>query len=130
MDEQIIERAVEAAAEADYRRCYPKGPGLNVDPDVKPSGFSDSVRPIVTTALAEVEASITAERDKLRRWKEEALPVLAGLQDLGRALDVPLGQRITGDVAAKRAEELRAAAALAGAERDELAAHPEGACDR
>ena len=50
----VLRRAVEAAAEADYRRCYPKGPGLDVDPDVIPSGFCDSVRHIVAAALAEV----------------------------------------------------------------------------
>jgi hypothetical protein len=45
---------------------------------------------------------------KLRRWKAEALPVLAGLQELGEALGLPLGTRITGQEAAKAAERLEA----------------------
>lgn len=106
MDKQIIERAVEAAAKADYE-VLRRGRW-----DEQPDDFRDEwrgdVRPMVTAALAEVESSLTAERDELRRWKEEALPVLSGLQNLGRALDVPLGERITGNVAAKRAEELAA----------------------
>ena len=36
------------------------------------------------------------ERDELRRWKAEALPVLSGLQELGKALGLPLGSRTTG----------------------------------
>ena len=61
MDKQLIERAVEKAAKADYRRRRPKGPGLDVDPDVIPPVFSDIVRPIVMAALAEVEASIKVQ---------------------------------------------------------------------
>lgn len=62
-------------------------------------------------ALQRLIRSLKDERDELSQWKAEALPVLAGLQDLGHALGVPLGQRITGDVAAHRAKELRAAVA-------------------
>ena len=40
-----------------------------------------------------------AERDQLARWKAEALPVIFGLQDLGRALDLPLGEGVTGPAA-------------------------------
>jgi hypothetical protein len=47
-----------------------------------------------------------AERDQLRRWKAEAAPVLIGLQDLGKALGVPLGTRITGQTAAEQAAAL------------------------
>lgn len=53
------------------------------------------------------------ELDRLQRWKGEAIPVMLGLQDLGRALDIPLGTRITGEVAAKKAAALVA-------ERDRL----------
>ena len=35
------------------------------------------------------------------------MPVLDGLQELGTALGIQLGQRITGEVAASRARELR-----------------------
>src|SRR5690554_5011909 len=48
------------------------------------------------------------EIERLRRWKAEALPVIAGLQELGKALGLPLGSRITGPEAVKRAEELAA----------------------
>lgn len=60
---------------------------------------------------------VLAERDQLRRWKAEALPVLDGLQDLGRALHLAPGRRITGTEAAAAArdarEKLDALAALA-----------------
>lgn len=49
----------------------------------------------------------------LTRWKEQALMVMSGLQDLGEALDVPLGHHITG------AESIERARALV-AERDAL----------
>ena len=48
------------------------------------------------------------ERDELRRWKTEALPVLDGLQELGKALGLPLGSRITGQEALAAVERLRA----------------------
>lgn len=48
------------------------------------------------------------EIDRLRRWKEEALPVMHGLQDLGRACGVPLGASITAGAIAE-VERLRAA---------------------
>ena len=46
------------------------------------------------------------ERDELRRWKTEALPVLDGLQELGKALGLPLGSRITGTDALAAVERL------------------------
>lgn len=46
------------------------------------------------------------ERERLRRWKDEALPVLAGLQELGKALGIPLGSRITGQEALAAVERL------------------------
>lgn len=62
MDKQIIERAVEAAAKADYE-VLRRGHW-----DEQPENFRDAwcsdVRPMVTAALAEVEASIAAERDE------------------------------------------------------------------
>jgi hypothetical protein len=51
--------------------------------------------------------------EQLRRWKAEALPVIAGLQDLGRALGLGLGVQITGPVAVEAARVLRSAAAEA-----------------
>ena len=46
------------------------------------------------------------ERDELRRWKTEALPVLDGLQELGKALGLPLGSRIAGQEALAAVERL------------------------
>lgn len=51
---------------------------------------------------------MTAELDRLRAWKAEALPVISGLQELGRALEVPPGVQITGPVALEAANSLRA----------------------
>jgi hypothetical protein len=58
------------------------------------------------------------ERDELRRWKAEALPVLSGLQELGKALGLPLGSRITGTEALAAVERLTR-------ERDEARAEVE-----
>lgn len=68
-----------------------------------------------TAILALIERVRSAEN-----WKKEALPVLQGLQELGRALGIRLGASITGEEAAKAAAELReraerAEAALAAA---------------
>jgi hypothetical protein len=62
----------------------------------------------VLLAPGGVVAGMVTERDRLRQWKQEALPVLDGLQELGRALDLPLGERITGTRAVKAAEAMRA----------------------
>lgn len=56
--------------------------------------------------LARVE-KLMEERDRLQRWKDEALPVMAGLQELGKALGLPPGQLITGQEAADAALALR-----------------------
>lgn len=48
------------------------------------------------------------ELERLRRWKEESMVVLSGLQDVGRALDLPLGARITGPLAVEAVNRLRA----------------------
>lgn len=51
--------------------------------------------------------ALLGEVDRLRGWKAEALPVMAGLQDLGRALDLPLGEQITGPAALEAVRDLR-----------------------
>lgn len=66
--------------------------------------------PLLDVAANEVE--------RLRRWKAEVLSVIAGLQELGKTLDIPLGTSITGTEAAERAEALVA-------ERDVLKAQVE-----
>lgn len=63
------------------------------------------------------------ERDELRRWKTEALPVLAGLQELGKALGLPLGSRIAGQEALAAVERLTR-------EMDELSRALDNACGR
>jgi hypothetical protein len=47
------------------------------------------------------------ELEQMRRWKSEALPVIAGLQEVGRALGLRLGEQITGRAAVDAALDLR-----------------------
>lgn len=78
-------------------------------------------------SFAQARAALTAagvpalvdEVERLRRWKSEALPVMAGLQDLGEALGVGLGERITGEAAAEKARALVARATAAEQELEE-----------
>lgn len=61
------------------------------------------------------------ELERLRAWKREATALFDGLQDLGRALDIPLGVLVTGPLAVEAANRLRAerdAARAELAERD------------
>ena len=51
---------------------------------------------------------LLAEVKELTRWKAEALEVIDGLQELGRALGLPLGERVTGPAALEKATTLRA----------------------
>lgn len=51
--------------------------------------------------------SDSTELAELRRWKSEAIEVIGGLQDLGRALGIGLGQNITGRSAVDAALDLR-----------------------
>lgn len=53
------------------------------------------------------ETYLEDELVRLRAWKAEALPVIAGLQDLGRALGIRLGESITGRTATDAALDLR-----------------------
>ena len=53
--------------------------------------------------------------ERLERWKAEALEVMSGLRELGRALGLGLGVQITGPAALAEVERLTA-------ERDALAA--------
>lgn len=64
---------------------------------------------------SELVAELADEVERLRRWKDEAAEALIGMQDLGRELNVPLGQRITGEGAAEAARAIVY-------ERDRLAA--------
>ena len=58
-------------------------------------------------------AELLAEVDRLTRWKAEALPVMTGLQELGKALGLTLGESITGPSAVDAAHALRARAEAA-----------------
>lgn len=60
--------------------------------------------------------------DELQRWKADAADSMMGLQDLGRVLDVPLGQRITGAAGVEAATHLRDRAMAAEDECDQLRA--------
>lgn len=60
----------------------------------------------ITDSVADVP-DLLAEVERLSRWKAEALPVMDGLQDLGKALGLPLGGRITGPAALEAVERLR-----------------------
>ena len=50
------------------------------------------------------------EITRLKRWKTEALQVIAGLQRLGKELGVRQGEQVTGYVAIHRAREAKAKA--------------------
>lgn len=50
---------------------------------------------------------LAAEVNRLQRWKDEAMPVMDGLQELGRALDIPLGHSITGPDALAAVQDLQ-----------------------
>ena len=61
---------------------------------------------VFTRKFAAREQALRDEIARLSRWKEEALPVLDGLQEIGRALGLPLGERITDPAALVAIERL------------------------
>ena len=72
------------------------------------SDLTDQVR-----ELQKERDELLAEVERLTRWKAEALPVMTGLQELGKALGLTLGESITGPSAADAAHALRARAEAA-----------------
>jgi len=62
-----------------------------------------------------IRERLTAEVERLERWKAEALEVMSGLRELGKALGLGPGVQITGPAALAEVERLTA-------ERDALAA--------
>ena len=62
-----------------------------------------------------IRERLTAEVERLERWKFEACEVMSGLRELGKALGLGLGVQITGPAALAEVERLPA-------ERDALAA--------
>lgn len=75
--------------------------------DAKPGKGPITERGIaaITDSVCDVPEML-AEVRRLNRWQAEALPVMAGLQDLGGALGLPLGERITGPAAVEAVERL------------------------
>jgi hypothetical protein len=67
----------------------------------------------------EWRSNAEADVERLARWKAEALPVLNGLQELGKALELPLGAQVTGPQALAEVERLRAVVAKVEALADE-----------
>ena len=63
--------------------------------------------------LVERVKAAEAEVERLADWKASALPVMDGLQELGKSLGLPLGARITGPLAYVAAETLNARAETA-----------------
>jgi hypothetical protein len=61
-----------------------------------------------TLIIADRVEPLNARIDRLQRWMDEAIPVLGGLQKLGRALGLRLGTSITGEEAVRAAERLKA----------------------
>lgn len=78
---------------------------------------SDARKRMAETAEPDRVAELEAEVERLRRWKSEAMPVMDGLQNLGRALGVTLGQWITGPQALTRVAQLQSERDTARADR-------------
>lgn len=86
------------AVAARYSKALDAKPSKGPWEDAKVAWITDSVAD-VPQLLAEVEC--------LASWKAEALPVMEGLQELGRALGIRLGERIIGPAALDAVQRLR-----------------------
>ena len=97
------------------------------EPMTPTDGYMHDVAEIVHDGPMEADAefiahargdvpALVAEVRRLTRWQFEALPVMVGLQDLGSALGMRLGESITGHVAVEAARALTARAEAAEAE--------------
>lgn len=75
-------------------------------------------------AMAQMARGAQIRREMDDKWRQEALEVMTGLQELGEALGLEPGTRITGGTAAEKARQLRARAErldnLTPAEKEEL----------
>ncbi len=86
-------------------------------------GNLDHAKPEQAELIAQAPAAVLwliREVERLTRWKAEALPVIGGLQELGSALGLPLGERITGPAALEAVERLTARATKAETEVERL----------
>ncbi len=77
--------------------------------DAKPSKGEITADGIawITDSVADVPQML-AEIERLAAWKASALTVMDGLQELGQALRVPLGERVTGPSALAEVQRLKA----------------------
>jgi hypothetical protein len=92
----------------------PVGAAVTLDLDALHETICDKF-----TGMAEVRQSadlLLAEVRRLTRWQFEAMSVMAGLQGLGSALGMRLGESITGHAAAEAARALTARAEAAEAD--------------
>lgn len=69
---------------------------------------ANKVAAAVIAVADKEQAELRAEVEQLRRWKAEASEVTLGLQDVGKALGVGLGEQITGRSGVEAAKQLRA----------------------
>ena len=93
----------------DFPCCTTPAPvGAGLDLDAVPR----LARLVLVDALDRAE-SAEAEVRRLTRWQFEAMSVMAGLQGLGSALGMRLGESITGHAAAEAARALTARAEAA-----------------
>ena len=111
-DPALIRATDELDERGDFPCCTTPAPvGAGLDLDAVPR----LARLVLVDALDRAE-SAEAEVRRLTRWQFEAMSVMAGLQGLGSALGMRLGESITGHAAAEAARALTARAESAEAE--------------
>ena len=77
-----------------------------LDVSVAPHGVRAEDAEFIAYAPEDIRALI-AEVKRLEAWKREAVTVMGGLQELGKALGLPLGEQVTGPEALAKAKELK-----------------------
>lgn len=97
----LKEGPLHGEAEPIYRYCGHKHTGNFVVPWTS-QGCSYAIE-LATIVVAATDSEV----ERLRQWKAEATEVIDGLQELGKALDIPLGERVTGTAATEAAKRLR-----------------------
>ena len=76
-----------------------------LDVSVAPHGVRAEDAEFIAHAPKDIRALI-AEVKRLEAWKREAVTVMDGLQGLGEALRLPLGEQVTGRTALEKVKEL------------------------
>ena len=76
-----------------------------LDVSVAPHGVRAEDAEFIAHAPEDIRALI-AEVKRLEAWKREAVTVMDGLQGLGEALRLPLGEQVTGRTALEKVKEL------------------------